>query len=112
MDTGKPLKQLLKEVYSITGPFAFERIDLELNRIIRTRVIENCRNEVYQNFGSFKVIRTESLDGCKFYFSENQWLLIRPSGTEPLIRLYAEAETPDVTLAILEAARKTLSGEA
>ncbi|OFY56711.1 MAG: hypothetical protein A2Y87_00050 [Bacteroidetes bacterium RBG_13_46_8] len=112
VDTGKSLKQLLKEVYSITGPFAFERVDLELNRIIRTRVIENCRNEVYQNFGSFKVIRTESLDGCKFYFSENQWLLIRPSGTEPLIRLYAEAETSDITLAIIEAARKTLVGEA
>jgi phosphomannomutase len=71
-------------------------------------VIENCKNEVYQSFGSFKVSRTVSLDGCKYYFSENQWLLIRASGTDPLIRLYAEAETPDLTQAILEAARKTL----
>lgn len=110
MDTGKSLKQLLSEVYSITGPFACERIDLEMNRNIRTRVIENCKNEMYKSFGSFKVIRTVSLDGCKYYFSENQWLLIRPSGTEPLIRLYAEAETPEVTQAIIEAARKTLMG--
>jgi phosphomannomutase len=108
MDTGKSLKQLLSEVYAITGPFAYERVDLELNRNIRTRVIENCKNEVYQSFGSFKVSRTVSLDGCKYYFSENQWLLIRASGTDPLIRLYAEAETPDLTQAILEAARKTL----
>jgi phosphomannomutase len=108
MDTGKSLKQLLNEVYAITGPFAFERVDLELNRNIRNRVIENCRNEFYQSFGTFKVIRTVSLDGFKYFFSENQWLLIRASGTEPLIRLYAEAETPEITLAIIEAARNTL----
>jgi phosphomannomutase len=109
MDTGKSLKQLLHEIYSITGPFAFERIDLELNRNIRTRVIENCKNEVYKNFGAFKVIRTVSLDGCKYFFSENQWLLIRASGTEPLIRLYAEAEAPEITQAIIDAARNTLA---
>lgn len=107
-ETGKSLKQLLDEVYAITGPFAFERIDLDLNRNIRTRVIENCKNELYRSFGEFHVTHTVSLDGCKYYFSENQWLLIRASGTEPLIRLYAEAETPEITQSILDAARDTL----
>ncbi|MBN1414386.1 MAG: hypothetical protein JW973_04745 [Bacteroidales bacterium] len=111
VDTGKSLRQLLDEVYSITGPFAFERIDLELNRIMRTRVIENCKNEVYKSFSSFKVSSTVSLDGYKYYFSENQWLLIRASGTEPVIRLYAEAETPEITHDIITAARNTLMNE-
>jgi phosphomannomutase len=110
MDTGKSLRQLLDEVYTITGPYVFERVDLELNRIMRTRVIENCRNEVYRNFGAFEVIRKVSLDGYKYFFSENQWLLIRASGSEALIRLYAEAESAEITQAILNAARNTLMG--
>ena len=107
-DTGKSLRQLLDEVYTITGPFAYERIDLDLNRNVRIKVIDNCKNEVYKNFGTFNVSRMDFLDGYKYYFSENQWLLIRASGTEPVIRLYAEAETPEVTQAIIAAARNTL----
>ncbi len=110
IDTGKSLRQLLDEVLAITGPFAYERIDLELNRNLRNKVIENCKNELYKNFGTFKVNKTVALDGYKYYFSESQWLLIRASGTEPVIRLYAEAEKPEDTQAIIMAARNALSG--
>jgi phosphomannomutase len=108
VETGKSLRQLLDEVYAITGPFAYERIDLELNRNVRTKVIENCRNNVYKNFGPFKIKKTVILDGYKYYFNENQWLLVRASGTEPVIRLYAESETPEETQSIIMAARDTL----
>ncbi|MBN2272828.1 MAG: hypothetical protein JXR41_03225 [Bacteroidales bacterium] len=109
VDTGKSLRQLLNEVLAITGPFSYERIDLELNRNIRTKVIENCKNDIYKNFGPFKVKKTVLLDGTKYYFSEDQWLLIRASGTEPVIRLYAEAGSAEVTQAIINAARNTLT---
>ncbi len=108
VDTGKSLRQLLDEVYAITGPFAYERIDLDLNRNIRNKVIDNCKNNVYQHFGPYTIIKTVSLDGFKYHFSENRWLLIRASGTEPVIRLYAESETPEETRSIIMAARNTL----
>jgi phosphomannomutase len=108
IETQKSLKELLEEVYSITGPFACEKADLEINRILRIKIIENCKNEVYKNFGSFKVNKSVVFDGYKYYFSDNQWLLIRPSGTEPVIRIYAEAESAEVAQAIIAAARNTL----
>ncbi len=43
------------------------------------------------------------MDGIKFYMSDNSWLLIRPSGTEPVLRIYAEARTPEAVKALLEA---------
>ena len=46
----------------------------------------------------------EHLDGYKFYFSDNQWLLIRLSGTEPLLRLYVQAENKDAVSSIMDAA--------
>jgi phosphomannomutase len=96
-DTGKSLEELFKEVISITGPFAFERGNLEMNRNARNKVIENCGNGTYSHFGRFKVDRFEAFDGFKFFFNHNEWLMIRSSGTEPVIRLYAEAA--DVTTA-------------
>jgi phosphomannomutase len=71
-------------------------------------VIENCKNEAYQSFGSFSVKKTVLLDGVKYYFTDDQWLLIRASGTEPVIRLYAEAENSEITQAIIAAAQKTI----
>jgi phosphomannomutase len=108
-ETGKSLNELMNEVLAITGPFAFEKTDLELNRNQRLRVIENCKNDVYKGFDEFTIGKTVVLDGYKYYFSDNRWLLIRASGTEPVIRLYAEAETPQIAQAILAAAMNTLT---
>jgi phosphomannomutase len=47
------------------------------------------------------VARVDTLDGVKFYLKDHSWLLIRPSGTEPVLRIYAEARTPDAVKAML-----------
>ena len=52
--------------------------------------------------------KTENTDGHKFYFDENTWLMIRPSGTEPVLRTYAESSSKEKCFDILEEARKTL----
>ena len=103
-DSKKRLKELINEVYSITEPFACDRQDVELNKNIRTKVIEMCSNDSFSAFGSFNVVRIENLDGFKFHFGDNRWLLIRPSGTEPILRLYAEAENIEMVRDILGAA--------
>jgi phosphomannomutase len=99
--TGKSLQGLIREVYELTGPFAFERSDLRLPPEDKDRIVKNCEAGAYQRFGSREVIRTETLDGFKYYFSDSQWLMIRPSGTEPVLRTYAEGETREEALQIL-----------
>ncbi|HJX70894.1 MAG TPA: hypothetical protein VJ346_03050, partial [Bacteroidales bacterium] len=109
IETGKSLKQLIEEVYAITEPFACERQDIELNKNIRNKVIGRCSDGSFTSFGDFEVKRVEHIDGYKFYFTDNQWLMIRLSGTEPLLRLYAEAEDIDTVSSILDAASGTIN---
>lgn len=102
IESGKSFRQLFDEVYSITGSFACERQDIQLNKNIRNKILDKCSDGSFSSFGNFVVQKVENLDGYKFYFSDSQWLLIRSSGTEPLLRLYAEAEN-------IENAKKILS---
>jgi phosphomannomutase len=106
IETKKSLKQLIEEVYAITNPFACERQDIELNKNIRNKVIGKCSDGSFTSFGEYEVVKVDNIDGYKFYFSENQWLMIRLSGTEPLLRLYAEAESTEIARSILD----TVSG--
>ena len=106
--SGKKLKDLINEVYKIVGSFAFERIDLHLDNIKKLKIIDNCKNNHYQNFGKYKVQRVETVDGYKFFFDDNKWLMIRPSGTEPVLRTYSEAETQEIALDILKSTQDTI----
>jgi phosphomannomutase len=107
-ESRKTFKELYNEVISITGPFGFERAYIELNRNARNKVIEKCSNGSFDHFGRFSVERFEVFDGFKFFFSENEWLLIRSSGTEPVIRLYAEAESEEIAQEIIFSGMKAV----
>ena len=106
--TGKTLEELIKEVYAITGPFCFERNDLHIDEVIKTRVLRNCKNNAYKEFGNYRVQRVDDLDGYKFFFDDNTWMMIRASGTEPVLRVYAEAADENTANDILAAAKKVL----
>lgn len=106
--TGKSLDELIKEVYDIVGSFAFERIDLHLNESKKLSIVENCKSGVYKNFGDLKIYKVEDIDGYKFYFDEDRWVMIRPSGTEPVLRTYCEARTQQECFDLLEKVHKVL----
>ncbi|MBI3509134.1 MAG: phosphoglucomutase/phosphomannomutase family protein [Bacteroidetes bacterium] len=108
--SGKNLKQLIEEVYAITGPFSFERVDLHLDERVKQKVIADCKAGKYSSFGKYKVDRVEDLDGWKFFLNHESWVMIRASGTEPVLRTYAEAATHEEAVAILEATKKVLLG--
>src|SRR4051812_48095915 len=109
--SGKSLQDLIKDVYAIVGPFSFERSDLHLQEEIKNRIINNCKKQVYKSFGEYEILRMDDLDGYKYYFSGDEWLMIRASGTEPVLRNYAESSSSKKTFSILRAAEKTLLGE-
>lgn len=92
VDTNKSLTEILNEIYEITGKFAFERSDLRFDEHKKNKIVNKCKNGEFSSFGNYKIIKTDDLDGFKYYFSDNEWLMIRPSGTEPVLRTYAEAE--------------------
>ena len=108
--SGKTLEQLIEEVYQIVGAFSFERSDLHLNEDIKNRIVENTAKGAYKNFGKYDVKKVVSTDGYKYFFDDEnkEWLLIRASGTEPVLRTYAESSTDKGAFAILKAAEETL----
>jgi phosphomannomutase len=108
--TGKSLKQLIEEVYEITGSFFFDRNDLHITDELKNQIIENCKNGVYKSFGDYNVMRVEDIDGYKFHLNANSWMMIRASGTEPLLRVYAESPTQGETEKILETVKGILLG--
>ncbi|MCB0397786.1 MAG: phosphoglucomutase/phosphomannomutase family protein [Flavobacteriales bacterium] len=106
--TGKTLEQLINELYDIVGAFAYERIDLHLTEKVKEDVIAQCKEGKISSFDSYAVQRMEDLDGFKFFVSDDEWLMIRPSGTEPVLRTYAESSSSEKALAILKAAHESL----
>jgi phosphomannomutase len=108
--SGRSLSELIDEVYGIVGKFAFERVDLHLQEDVKNRIVENCAKNVYRNFGDFKIQRTESIDGYKYFFNDEEWFMVRASGTEPVLRNYAQSESPEKASLILKAAEQTFLG--
>jgi phosphomannomutase len=103
------LSELLEQVYAITGQFANERLDLELNKNTRNKVLDKCKNKEFTAFGEFQITGLSTLDGYKYQLGDDQWVMIRASGTEPLIRIYVEAENRERVAAIINAVVNTIN---
>lgn len=106
--SGKSLDDLIREVYEIVGAFKFERSDLHITDELKHKIIANCKDEKYQAFGDYSVKRVETIDGFKYFFDEDRWIMIRPSGTEPVLRTYAEAPTLEEVRKILKVTEETI----
>ena len=106
--SGKTIEELIEEVYDIVGPFAFERIDLTLSQEQKDSIVAKCVNREYNSFGSLKVERLDDMDGYKYILNEHEWVMIRPSGTEPVLRTYAESDTQENALRILKETHDTI----
>lgn len=109
--TGKSLKEIIEEIYEVVGPFAFDRDDLHLSETQKQTIIKRCEANAYTAFGQFRIERMESVDGFKFYFSDAEWVMVRPSGTEPLLRVYAQAPTLARVRSILDSTKISLLAE-
>jgi phosphomannomutase len=106
--TGKSIEELIDETYSIIGSFAVERYDLHIEESQKQSIIQVCKANAYTDFGSYKIEKVEDLDGFKFHLGNEEWVMIRPSGTEPVLRVYAESTTSEKAYAILDACKATI----
>jgi phosphomannomutase len=109
--SGKSIDELIEEVYSIVGPFKFERNDLHLTEDLKQRIVKKCENNEFTQFGPYTVREVGTIDGFKYFFDDNRWVMIRPSGTEPVLRTYAEAPTMDEVRKILSITEEMLRNQ-
>ena len=99
----KKMSELVDEVMMEFGWHHFDRYDARLTEKEKKRVLAVYKKGVRSLAGN-SVLRVETKDGCKL-FVDDGWVLVRASGTEPLIRFYAESNTPEKVQALLQAAR-------
>lgn len=104
--SGKGLKELLDETMAEIGRFHYQRLDLPIENSAKERLIEKLRAGGVKMIASQTVAGENFKDGFKYIFGDGAWLLIRPSGTEPVLRLYSEAGDPSLVVELLKAGRE------
>jgi len=100
--SGKTLYELVEDLLQEVGPAFYQRTDLRLSHPVSKEgmsrsLVEGAPAEI----GGEKVVSISTVDGVKYQIADGSWLLIRPSGTEPVLRVYAEGRTPQMVQHLL-----------
>jgi len=102
----KPLEELVDSLLAEVGPSHYTRLDMRLSHpIAKPEMVNRLQAEAPGSIGGKKVESISALDGVKYILEDDSWLLIRPSGTEPVLRAYAEARQPEMVDALLSFGR-------
>ena len=94
LKTGKTPSELLDYLYSKVGPHYFKRVDVKFPASERQTITNHIKDNSPGSIDRVKVVETDTRDGFRFALADSAWLLIRFSGTEPVLRIYAESNTP------------------
>jgi len=99
---GVPLSELVTELLDDVGPANYSRLDQRLKRpVAKQKMVNKLITEAPEKIGGVRVAEVSTKDGVKYILEDNSWLLIRPSGTEPVLRVYAEGRTEEMVQALL-----------
>ncbi|MEQ8673086.1 MAG: phosphoglucomutase/phosphomannomutase family protein [Aggregatilineales bacterium] len=97
-----PLHEIVANLQAEHGPAHYARLDARLSKQIpKGDMVKKLIDSAPTHINSEEVKRVDTLDGVKFYLADHSWLLVRPSGTEPVLRIYAEAHSPEAVKAML-----------
>lgn len=119
----RTLAELVRDLQEEYGEHYYARLDMHIPNDIKDSAIARAGNGVHE-IGGHKVLRVETLDGVKFFLDAprghagrsappaESWLLLRASGTEPLLRVYSEAGSPEVVQELLSAAEAFVKQQA
>jgi phosphomannomutase len=114
-----PVSAAVEHLHAIAGPSFYMRDDVHVERTaypaLKERLFLQLADHAPETLATWRVARSAALDtadGFKHWLEDGSWLLVRFSGTEPLVRVYAEASTPELRDALLSEGRRMLSGGA
>ena len=99
--SSKTPTQLLEEIHQITGPHTFRRIDIQFTPDQRDRIASAVNGKAPTSLGGVEVVTEDRRDGVRLDLSDGGWAVVRMSGTEPLLRIYAEASSEELREALL-----------
>ena len=110
--TGQSLGTLVREMEAAYGPHRYGRTDLRLTTLAdRDRVVARLAGAPPTALLSVPLLRMDTRDGVKLIRADHSWVMLRASGTEPLLRIYAEAPTEDEVRALLEWGQRFAAGK-
>ncbi len=101
-DKGRTLGELVRELSEEFGPHCYDRVDLEIGRPAIDAIMRRLRERKVPKIAGLEISSVDTLDGFKMLFGDSTWLLVRPSGTENILRLYAEAPSREQVRALLD----------
>jgi len=104
--TGKKPSELIKYLYSKVGTHHYDRIDFHFSSEKREAVVKRLSQLKPKEIDNTKVTEIDTVDGFRFRLSDGSWLLIRLSGTEPVLRIYAESDSPEHVERLLKAGKE------
>ncbi len=100
--SGASLYELVEALLKDVGPVHYQRTDLRLSHpVSKSEMVRALVDGAPAQIGGEQVGEVKTLDGVKYLINDGSWLLIRPSGTEPVLRVYAEGRTPEMVQALL-----------
>ena len=112
----KPLGALVADLQKEYGPHYYGRRDLHISDEIKNGAIARAKAESTRKLGNYGILKKEGMDGIKYFLDASTngngaepWVLFRASGTEPLLRIYAEAASPELVEEILLASETFVS---
>ncbi len=98
----KPLYEMVSDLLEDVGPAFYERKDLRLSRpVAKAEMTDFLTKQAPAEIGGEQVAEVSTRDGVKYILADDSWLLIRPSGTEPVLRVYAEGRSQEMVKALL-----------
>jgi alpha-D-glucose phosphate-specific phosphoglucomutase len=101
--SGTSLYEMVEELQREVGPVFYERTDLRLKHpVAKDALVKKLAQEPPTQIGGESIIQVSTVDGVKYILADDSWLLIRPSGTEPVLRVYAEGRTNEMVKALLQ----------
>lgn len=105
-EAGVPLSELVQDLQQLVGPTVYRRDDIHLDLpIAKADMVKRLVQSTPEKIAGESVVKVDSYDGVKYHLADDSWLLIRPSGTEPVLRVYAEAGTNEAVKAIIQTGR-------
>lgn len=106
--SGRPLSEELDILDDEVGPRSFRRLDIEIEPARKEAIMKQLREDPPARLGPWTIAEVRTLDGLKLVAEGDRWMLIRPSGTEPLLRVYLEGESPEALAELVRFAHEVL----